>query len=357
MPVHDVGPTQKPSRDLFSLAPRWNTFLTARTLYDQEFQRNFITEYLDPSIIYLRLEVFTPRINVRIFQGPLRISIYRHLVHYGKEFMKFYIGTSGWSYPEWKGELYPHSLKTQDQLAFASRKLSSIEVNNTFYRLLRPAIFKQWYQEIPDNFFMSIKGGKFITHSLRLQDCETALANFFASGVLALKEKLGPILWQLPPNLEYSESVLTFLNLLPNSFQKAALLATKHDEKVTEPLLSSSFEGPLRHTLEFRHPAFLNTELVAESKRLGIALTMPENGDDGIQVNEITGSFLYFRCHAPANLYPQGYDSKDLKWIVTRAQTLAEQAGISDIFIYFDNQNKTTAPRCAIAAIKLARNN
>ena len=118
---------------------------------------------------------------------------------------KYYIGISGFRYPGWKKTFYPKKLTPKDELSYASRKLKTIELNGTFYALQRPSSFERWYQETPKGFVFAVKAPRYITHILRLKNAETAIANFFASGVLRLEEKLGPILWQLPPNFKYKK--------------------------------------------------------------------------------------------------------------------------------------------------------
>ena len=118
------------------------------------------------------------------------------------------VGVSGWTYPGWRGDFYPKGLRQRDELAYAAERLTSIEINGSFYSLQRPSSYAAWREQTPDDFVFAVKGGRFITHLKKLAGVETALANFFASGVLALEEKLGPVLWQLPPNLGYDEERL-----------------------------------------------------------------------------------------------------------------------------------------------------
>ena len=113
------------------------------------------------------------------------------------------IGISGWTYPPWRGRFYPKGWPQNRELEYASRQVSSIEINGSFYSLQRPESYGAWYDASPSGFVFSIKGSRFITHLKRLKDVETPLANFFASGVLRLKEKLGPFLWQLPPSFRF----------------------------------------------------------------------------------------------------------------------------------------------------------
>ena len=113
------------------------------------------------------------------------------------------IGISGWRYPPWRGRFYPPGWPQRRELEYASRVVSTIEINGSFYSLQTPASYRRWRDETPAGFIFAIKGGRFITHNKRLRDVEIPLANFFASGVLALNEKLGPILWQLPPSFRF----------------------------------------------------------------------------------------------------------------------------------------------------------
>ena len=131
------------------------------------------------------------------------------------------IGISGWTYPPWRGKFYPKKLPQKDELRFASRALNSIEINGTFYSLQRPASYRTWYEQTPDDFVFAVKGGKYLTHMLRLKNVELALATFLASGVLLLKEKLGPILWQLPPNFQYEhDRFASFFEQLPHDTER-----------------------------------------------------------------------------------------------------------------------------------------
>jgi uncharacterized protein YecE (DUF72 family) len=143
------------------------------------------------------------------------------------------IGISGWRYPGWRGKFYPKGLPHRRELEYASRILNSVEINGSFYSLQLPSSYQRWYSETPDAFVFAIKGPRFVTHMKRLRDVKRPLANFFASGVLALGKKLGPILWQLPPNFSWnSERLEEFLELLPRDTSSAAKLAKKHDNKL-----------------------------------------------------------------------------------------------------------------------------
>src|SRR5215213_7942378 len=143
------------------------------------------------------------------------------------------IGISGWNYKPWRGVFYPKGLVQRRELEYASRQLNSIEINGSFYSLQRPSSYETWYGATPDDFVFSVKGGRFITHMKKLKDIEKPLANFFASGLLKLKEKLGPILWQFPPGFAFNEQRFSdFFELLPRTTKDAAKLAKKHDARL-----------------------------------------------------------------------------------------------------------------------------
>ena len=170
------------------------------------------------------------------------------------------MGISGWNYPPWRGVFYPPGLPHRLELEHAASLLSTIEVNGSFYALQKPESFQAWRDRTPPDFLFSVKGGRFVTHMKKLRGVETPLANFFASGVLALGPKLGPLLWQLPPNLGYDESRLAdFFALLPRTTTAAAALAAGHDERVEgRAWLTTDADRPLRHALEVRHPTYEN---------------------------------------------------------------------------------------------------
>src|ERR1700692_2504075 len=135
------------------------------------------------------------------------------------------IGISGWTYPPWRGVFYPKELKQQDELCFAGRQFRTIEINGTFYGLQKPNSFDAWRDNTPEGFVFSVKAPRFITHLQRLRGVETSVANFLASGLLRLGPKLGPILWQFPPNLKFDPDIFeTFLALLPHDNEHAAAL-------------------------------------------------------------------------------------------------------------------------------------
>src|SRR5262245_54503027 len=116
------------------------------------------------------------------------------------------IGISGWRYAPWRAVFYPEDLPQRRELEYASRRLPTIEINGTFYSLQRPQLFEAWYRDTPTGFRFAVKGSRYITHMKRLREVDRPLANFFASGLFNLREKLGPLLWQFPPNFRYDRA-------------------------------------------------------------------------------------------------------------------------------------------------------
>src|SRR6476620_2426107 len=183
------------------------------------------------------------------------------------------VGISGWRYPAWRGTFYPPGLPQREELAWAASRLTSIEVNGSFYSLQRPSSYTAWREETPEDFVFAVKGGRFITHLKKLAGVETALANFFASGVLALGPKLGPVLWQLPPTLGYHpDRLAAFFDQLPRTQDEAAALAGGHDERMEgRSLLECAVDIPLRHAIEVRHSSFQTPGFVQLCRRHDIA--------------------------------------------------------------------------------------
>jgi uncharacterized protein YecE (DUF72 family) len=259
------------------------------------------------------------------------------------------IGTSGWLYPPWRGEFYPPKLPHRSELAYLSSQLNSVEINGTFYSLQRPDSFRRWYAETPADFTFAVKGPRFITHMKKLADVETPLANFFASGVLALGEKLGPILWQLPPTLGFdADRLAAFFARLPRSTGEAAWLARQHDERMKDrSITTTDIDQPLRHALEIRHqsyktPAF--TELLREH---AIAVVIADTAGRWPLISEVTADLVYLRLHGDVELYTSGYTDSALdEWAAAiRGWTAAGLA----VQVHFDNDVKVRAPFDAMA--------
>jgi uncharacterized protein YecE (DUF72 family) len=254
------------------------------------------------------------------------------------------VGISGWRYAPWRGVFYPSELPQKDELRFASRSLRTIEINGSFYSLQRPSSYRRWYAETPDDFVFAVKGGRFLTHNKKLRDCEQPLANFFASGVLALDKKLGPILWQLPPQLGFdAERLETFFAILPRTTHAAARLARGHDHRV-EPgaHLDVSADRRLRYALEVRHETFHDPAFLRILRRADVALVVADTAGKWPYLEAVTSDHVYVRLHGAKRLYVSGYGRTALDAWAKRVA--AWSAGGRDVFVYFDNDVKVRAP-------------
>jgi uncharacterized protein YecE (DUF72 family) len=277
------------------------------------------------------------------------------------------IGISGWRYAPWRGVFYPKGLRQKDELAYAAGKFRSIEINGTFYSLQRPELFVAWYAATPADFVFAVKGGRFVTHMKRLREIETPLANFFASGVLRLKEKLGPILWQFPPDFPFDEARFeAFFALLPRDTDEARRLARRHDQRVAgRSWIGRTDERRLRHAVEIRHESFMTPRFVALLRRYDIALVFADTVA-WPYFEDVTSDFLYLRLHGSGELYVSGYDDAALdRWAARialwaagrtpqdgRRTTAAATNKRRDVYVYFDNDAKVRAP---FDALGLAR--
>lgn len=253
------------------------------------------------------------------------------------------VGTSGWRYPPWRGVFYPKGLPQRRELEYLSRQLNSVEINGTFYSLQQPSSFTSWAAETPDDFTFAVKGPRFVTHMKKLRDAQTPLANFFASGVLGLGAKLGPVLWQLPPNLGYDADRLTdFLALLPRSADAAAALAKQHDERMTDRALTEAVTSqPIRHALEVRHKSFETPEFPELLKRHDIALVVADTAGRWPKFDVATSSLVYVRLHGDVELYTSGYTDTALdEW----AERIRAWSADHDVQVHFDNDVKARAP-------------
>jgi uncharacterized protein YecE (DUF72 family) len=278
-----------------------------------------------------------------------------------------WVGTSGWRYPPWRGTFYPPGLAQRRELEHLSRRVSSIEINGSFYSLQRPDRYRSWAAETPEGFLFSVKGGRFITHLKQLRDVETPLANFFASGVLALGPKLGPVLWQLPPRMRFEPArIEPFLRMLPRSTGVAAEVAARHDERLDGwAHAETDADRPLRHALEVRHPSFCRAEFVELLREQGVALVVADTAGTWPHLEDVTADFVYVRLHGDTELYTSGYTPDALDaWAAKVRVWLAGEAPTGeftvapaappvpagrDVFVYFDNDVKVHAPFDAIA--------
>ena len=227
-----------------------------------------------------------------------------------------------------------------------------MEINGSFYSLQRPERYRAWAQETPDDFVFAVKGGRFITHMKRLADVETPLANFFASGVLALGHKLGPILWQLPANFTFDHDRFErFFRLLPRDTRAAARLAGKHDDKLKgDPHTTAGPNRPLRYALEPRHPSFRSHESRKLLRDNNIALVAADSAGTWPSFQEVTADFVYVRLHGDEELYASGYTGAALDdWAGKIRRWRRSGRTTRDVYVYFDNDIKVKAPGDAIA--------
>lgn len=268
------------------------------------------------------------------------------------------IGISGWRYAPWRGKFYPEGLRQADELAFAARTFRTVEINGTFYSLQRPQSFQAWHDAVPDDFLFAVKGPRFITHMKRLLEVSTPLANFFASGVLALGHKLGPVLWQLPPSFRFDADRLgAFFDLLPRTHGQAARLARRHDTKLKHgTFYGAGGDAPLRHALEVRHDSFRDPAFIALLRRHEVALVVADTVEWPLLM-DATADFVYVRLHGSQKLYTSGYGPKALRRWADRVRAWSmgnpatgDHAGPPgrkrkrDVYVYFDNDGKVRAP-------------
>ena len=260
------------------------------------------------------------------------------------------VGISGWTYAGWRGEFYPAGLVHRLELAYAGQRFGSIEINGSFYSLQRPSSYLAWREQVPPGHVFAVKGGRFITHMKKLAGVETALANFFASGMLALGPALGPVLWQLPPTLGFeADRMRTFFDLLPRSTTAAAELATHHDDKLSGERVwaKTDADRPLRHALEVRHDSFCSEEAVQLLAEHDVALVVADTAGRWPLLERVTGDFMYVRLHGDKELYVSGYSGEALDSWAARIRGWADRG--LDVFAYFDNDVKVHAPYDALA--------
>lgn len=265
------------------------------------------------------------------------------------------IGISGWRYAPWRGTFYPKGLPQRRELEYAAGQLDSLELNGSFYSLQRPSSWQQWRDATPPGFVFAVKGGRYVTHMQRLRNTRPALANFFASGMLALGGKLGPFLWQTPENLGYDPAVVEeFLALLPRTTTAAARLASEHTDKVKDRAwFEVAEERPLRHAMEVRSPTFIDERFYEQLRQTNTALVMADSAGTWPMLDEVTADFVYVRLHGKDELYVSGYSDEDLdRWAGTVRGWLdgtgCPDGRGRDAYVYFDNDVKVHAPYNAI---------
>jgi uncharacterized protein YecE (DUF72 family) len=261
------------------------------------------------------------------------------------------IGLSGWSYRHWTDRFYPLGLPASQQLEFVAARFNTLEINRTFYSLVMPTWFRRLRDRTPSDFQFAVKGSRFITHMKKLSGVEVALANFFASGLLELGGKLGPILWQLPASVPLNLSRLeTFFQLLPRSHQAMAAVASMHTREGVD-VVSPQADSPVRHALEVRHPSFLCQEAIGLAAEFDVSLTA-SHSSRWPYIEEPTTDFMYFRLHGPGALYASSYTEDQLRtWAARVASWQVSNSALGkpfDVYVYFDNDEQGHAPRNAI---------
>jgi uncharacterized protein YecE (DUF72 family) len=265
------------------------------------------------------------------------------------------VGTSGWRYASWHGDFYPRGLTQRRELSFLSEHLSTVELNGSFYSLQHPDSYLRWRDSVPEGFVFAVKGSRYITHMLRLRDIRTALANFFASGVLALGDRLGPILWQLPERQQFDRALIEdFLAQLPCSTAEAQELARHHGDRVEgRSWLEIDADRPLRHAVEPRAVSFSSPDFVPLLSDHGTALAMADSAARWPRFQAATADFAYIRLHGSTELYASGYTHDELQEWADTCTRLSAAPGHPDVFVYFDNDARGRAPHDAQALAAL----
>jgi uncharacterized protein YecE (DUF72 family) len=271
------------------------------------------------------------------------------------------IGISGWRYEGWRGEFYPDSLPQRAEMEYACSRFPTVEINGTFYSLQKKAYFEKWKDATADDFVFAVKGSRFITHMKQLNDPEQPLANFFGQGILALGDRLGPILWQFSERFRYRpERLEPFLDLLPRTHEDAARLARKHDHRTKDPATEPRTDGPIRHAIEVRNDTFRDDGFVDLLRDRGIALVVSHNPGIYPVFEEPTAPFMYLRLHGAERMYYGSYADPAIQDWADRIDAWSRapepddplritdrnppDAPTRDVYVYFDNDEKTRAP-------------
>ena len=263
-----------------------------------------------------------------------------------------WVGISGYDYKPWRGRFYPDDLPARRWLEFASRKFNSIELNGTFYSLKSPAVFERWLEEVPaGGFVFAVKGGRFITHNLKLRNVGTALGNFFASGVLALGKRTGPFLWQLPATYRFEADRLdSFIRQLPRTSREGEAVARQHDARLRRgALIDAAAPVKYRHAFEVRHPSYFHEEFYSLLREHHCAFVIADTAGKFPYAEQVTTDFVYVRLHGSRQLYASGYTDPELDGWAQRVNGWRSVAdGAHDVYVYFDNDAKVHAPYDAL---------
>ena len=275
---------------------------------------------------------------------------------------KIRIGVSGWRYTPWRGNFYPKGLAQARELQYASRAFNSIELNGSFYSLQWPTSYAQWAEQTPPGFVFAVKGGRYLSHMLKLRGIETALANFFASGLFELGEKLGPILWQFPPVMRFKPELFEeFFSVLPRTTGEAMWVACAHDDRPKGRVCLQPLDDfPLRHAVEVRHESFETPDFIAMLRRHNIAWVVADTPRPWPLFEDVTADFVYMRLHGSTELYHSRYTTEELvRWAALMrswangddpqgarriSAEVAPKLPSRDVYCYFDNTDKLHAP-------------
>lgn len=260
--------------------------------------------------------------------------------------MAIRIGIGGWTFAPWRGAFYPSGLPHAQELRYAAERLTSIEINGTFYRTQTPASYRKWGAETPDDFVFSLKGPRYATQRKPLADAAPSIERFYGSGPLTLGDKLGPVLWQFAPFLKFDpDDFGAFLKLLPRELEGRAL----------------------RHVVEARHASFADPRYIALLREHGVAHAIIES-DKHQLVEDVTADFVYLRLELSQEDEDTGYPKKGLDRWATRIKAWAAgqepddttrlssdrapKAKARDCFVYFISGAKVRNPAAAMAMIE-----
>ena len=262
------------------------------------------------------------------------------------------IGISGYDYKPWRGTFYPEELPARRWLEYAGRTFASIELNGTFYSLKSPPVFERWVEETPGDFVFAVKGGRFITHNLKLRNAERAMGNFFASGVLALGRKTGPFLWQLPGTYRFdAERMDAFMRQLPRTSREGEAVARQHDARLRRgALLEAAARVKYRHAFEVRHESYFHDEFYSLLREHRCAWVVADTAGKFPYAEQVTTDFVYVRLHGSRLLYESSYTDEELdEWARKIARWRRDGR---DVYVYFDNDMKTHAPFDALRLVE-----
>ncbi|MET3493932.1 DUF72 domain-containing protein [Variovorax boronicumulans] len=242
-------------------------------------------------------------------------------------------GIGGWTYEPWRDNFYPKGLAQAKELNYASRHVSTIEINGTYYSTFKPENFRKWHDETPDDFIFSLKASRFTTNRKVLATAEDSIKRFVESGLTELGNKLGPIVWQFMPTKQFdAEDFEAFLALLPK----------KEGSRV------------LRHVMDVRHESFITPDYKALAKKYRVS-TVFTDADKFPSFEEPEGDFAYARLMMADAKLKTGYGPKALDTWAERARGWAEspgKKGTRDVFVYFINGAKEKAPAAAGALLE-----